>query len=512
MVAATVKVNEMHAVRTRQVLLMLVAAIALSVSGAAVAAIDNVGLLDEVLRAYAAKVATWQAVITRAATFLFWSLVIISMVWTFGMLLLKQADLQEFFREVMRLVVVTGLFWTLLLYGPAIAASIIDGLQELGGQAVGSQTVLTPSTLVDVGFEIFGRTADASSWFSPIDSGVAFLCAIIILAMLAVVAVNLLMLKISAWILIYAGIILLGFGGARLTQDIAVNYIRTVIGIGVQLMVMVLLVGIGKSFLIDYHGEMSQGVSYSEIAVIMVICITLVMLTSKIPPMVAGIVTGAPQGSGIGTSSVASMVAGAATMLAALAVGAGAAKAGASALAGGASAVKEAVKAGSANVASGSDVMSRLGSDSQGRGSESSPGSGGGGGDSGTPLGSAAGFNAPEGSVPDSGDSDSSGSVTNASGSQGAARAGIVARVGRTAIDASANLALGSVDAARGKGREIRQRTSDAIASTTGGRVANAIKERAALSGQPPYTPTERTDSDSNDANDDDPYRNIQSL
>src|SRR5690554_3583622 len=44
------------------------------------------------------------------ASWLFWTLVVISMVWTFGMMALRKADIGEFFAEFTRFTITTGFF------------------------------------------------------------------------------------------------------------------------------------------------------------------------------------------------------------------------------------------------------------------------------------------------------------------------------------------------------------------------------------------------------------------
>lgn len=82
------------------------------------AAIDNSGILDQVLARYYAAASTWGGVISAAASRLFWSLATISMVWTFGQLALRKADIAEFFGEFIKFTVFTGFFWWLLMNGP----------------------------------------------------------------------------------------------------------------------------------------------------------------------------------------------------------------------------------------------------------------------------------------------------------------------------------------------------------------------------------------------------------
>ena len=137
-----------------------------------------------------------------------------------------------------------------------------------------------------------------------------------ILVILAVISVNMLLLLISSWILMYAGIFFLGFGGARWTSDIAINYFKTVLGIGIQLFVMLLVVGIGNDLLTDFYTKMGKNVlNYEELAVMLIFSIAFFVLISKLPPLLAGIITGSSIGSsaGIGGYTAGGFLAGAGT-------------------------------------------------------------------------------------------------------------------------------------------------------------------------------------------------------
>ena len=87
------------------------------------AAIDSYGLMDDVLQKFKDNASSWAATFEAAATRLFWILATISMVWTFGMMALRKADIGEFFAEFGRLTIMTGFFWWMLRNGPAFAAS-----------------------------------------------------------------------------------------------------------------------------------------------------------------------------------------------------------------------------------------------------------------------------------------------------------------------------------------------------------------------------------------------------
>ncbi len=276
------------------------------------AAIDNAGVLDNVLNRYQNAARGWSAVITERASWLFWTLATISMVWTFGMMALRKADIAEFFAEFIRFIVFTGFFWWLLLNGPHFATSIMDSLRTIGGNAAGTNPLLTPSGIVDIGFDIFSKVIDQSSVWSPVDSTVGILIGVAILVILALIGVNMLLLLVSGWILAYAGIFFLGFGGSRWTSEMAVGYFKTVLSVAAQLFTMVLLIGIGKSFIDQYYAAMDAGLGLKELGVMLIVSVVLLALVNKVPPLIGGLAggnTGAlGQGSGAGEGMAAAVM------------------------------------------------------------------------------------------------------------------------------------------------------------------------------------------------------------
>ena len=419
-------------------------------STSASAQLSNQGMLDQVVTEFATRASAWQAVVTDAASWLFWTLVVISMVWTFGMMALRKADIGEFFAELVRFTIFTGFFWWLLINGPAFANSIIQGLSRIGEQASGVSAV-TPSGIVDVGFMIFKQALRNSSVWSPVDSLIGLLLSVGILVLLATIAVNMLLLLVSAWLLAYAGIFFLGFGGSRWTSDMAINYYKTVLGVAAQIMTMVLLIGIGNDLLSSFYAKMNKStLNFEELAVMLVFCVALLMLVNRVPPLVAGVITGSGVGGagGIGNFGAGAVV-GAAVGAAAMAAG-GAAMAGkalmgaASGAAGGASALKAAFeKAQAAMADGGGGGMPSFG----GGGGDS----GGGGGDAGTstPLSEAAGYGG---------------------GSSGGGFGGGAMKAARLAAGTVGNLAKGASSMAA-------EKFNEKVSQTAGGKLAASIRE-----------------------------------
>jgi type IV secretion system protein TrbL len=454
----------------------------------ALAAVDNAGILDNVLTRFAAAASAWATVVTGRASWLFWTLVVISMVWTFGMLAMRKADLGEFFAEFVRYTIFTGFFWWLLVNGPRFAVSIVNSLRRIGAEATGLGSTLAPSGIVDVGFDIFFKVLDQSSVWSPVDSACGITMGAIILVVFALVGVNMLILLVSSWILAYAGVFFLGFGGSRWTSEMAIGYFKTVLNIAGQLFAMVLLVGIGKSFVDQYYAAMSAGISLKELGIMLVVSVVMLALVRTIPGLIGGLAGGNTGALGSGFGAGAAL--GAAAMgAAALATAGAAVAAGATGMAGGAQALMTAFSKASAAEASGSGVGMVMDAASAQHGGT------GGAGTLGAAMGDAGGSSSASGPSPLSGYSDASaaGGSGTTKGLKSSTQTGetsmpvaagraSASRAGRIATGTAANLARGSWDVAKAKASSLRDSASTRIAETTGGKIATAIKASEALS------------------------------
>ena len=257
---------------------LLLAAL-ISAQAAQAADLDSGNMLNQILDSFSAIAITWQSKILSAATWLFWSLALASMVWTYGFMALRRADIQEFFAETIKFFGTLGFFWWLLINGPAISLSIINTMRTISAEASGLGNGLSPSGIVDIGFSILSKVSESASLLSPVVSAVMLVAAIVVLIVLALIAVNMLLLLVSAWLLAYAGVFLLGFGGSRWTSDIAISFYKAVLGIGIQLFTMILLIGIGKSFIDQYYTAFKAGTpDLNSLCVLLVASVVLLTL------------------------------------------------------------------------------------------------------------------------------------------------------------------------------------------------------------------------------------------
>ena len=138
------------------------------------------GILDEVKDRFLNAAMMWRGVILDYATWLFWLLVTINLVWTFGMMALQKADLPDFFREFLKFTITTGFFWWVLLNGPVMATDLYESMMKIGADAGGLPEGLSPSSIIEIGFDISAQVNNVLTIWDPIDSLVVILTGVAI--------------------------------------------------------------------------------------------------------------------------------------------------------------------------------------------------------------------------------------------------------------------------------------------------------------------------------------------
>jgi P-type conjugative transfer protein TrbL len=257
-------------------------------------------VVDTLLGKYKSAGQTWANTIEQAATNLFWLLATISLGWTCISMAIKQSDLVEIVAELCRFIMFTGFFCWLLLHGATFSNAIIKSLWQIGGDAGGTGQSIYPGDLITLGMKVYQQTLQHVSFLQPESIVAPIIIAVIILIVCALIAVNMILLLCAAWIVLYAGLIFLGFGGCRWTSDMAINYYRTVLGVGVSLMTMQLIIGIGVQFLQDLVASTSQTLDASQLGILLCAVIILAVISHRLPHMVAGMVVGGGHNGAIG--------------------------------------------------------------------------------------------------------------------------------------------------------------------------------------------------------------------
>lgn len=265
--------------------------------------LTNDSILETVVQQYKTAAIGWKDYMLERATWVFFTLATISMVWTFSQLLFHRSSFAEYAGELIRFCITFGFYLWLLRNGPEIAAAILESFKQMGSTASGQPNIIGLSSIVDIGFSVFDKAISSTKISDPARSTGLIVIGATVLVIISLIAINMLILYCSCWVLAYAGIIYLGFGGCRWTSDIAINYFKTVLGVAASLMTTILLIGIAINIFNQQHGYMSETASLEEMGVLLVTAITLLFLVNKVPTMVAGIITGASIGAATGAAA-----------------------------------------------------------------------------------------------------------------------------------------------------------------------------------------------------------------
>ncbi|OPJ92719.1 P-type conjugative transfer protein TrbL [Serratia marcescens] len=264
------------------------------------AEVSNTNMLNGIVEKINSSTEGMASKLVDFATTLFWSLAVIRMVFTFGFMLMRRADIGEFFAELCKFIITIGFFWWLLtnaVTGMNIAGTIIESMRNMGAQASGLGRELSPSGIVDVGFNVLFTVSEASLGIA--DKLLAYAVAVIILLIFAAVAVNMVLVLAESWFMLYGGLFVLGLGGGiGWTSEIAIGYYRQVLGIGFKLFGMAVIVGVGKGFIDGFVADLSGKPGILELAVILVAAYVFFKLSDRIPSMMAGLISGGGSGGG----------------------------------------------------------------------------------------------------------------------------------------------------------------------------------------------------------------------
>lgn len=217
-------------------------------AGSASAQAPAIGIFDEILNEYVRRAQTWEDRLRSIALGLFGGLAVISIAWTFIKIALQKDDFKDLVPAMTMQILTLGFFLFLVEQGTWVAQMLLQSFMQ-AGRSVGGVGELTPSWVVVNGFDTCFATIEKLSdyaWNDMLIFGlpVAF-CAIAILVAFVLIAVLLMVTIVEAYFVMYAGIIMLGFGALPWTREIPKNYLIYAINVGVKLFVLYLIVGIG---------------------------------------------------------------------------------------------------------------------------------------------------------------------------------------------------------------------------------------------------------------------------
>jgi len=212
----------------------------------AIAQLSPDNSLDSIVIAFRDVASNWVAPLIRIATFVFWTLVLIDFIITFGSLALEGATLEAYTAELMRRIIVVS-FGAWLLLNPNLMVDVVNGFRESAGLATGHGAI-RPTNIFDEGMKLVASVWDEFSIWDGDSWGLA-LVSIIILICMALIAAWMVVTLCEMYVVTSGGVILLGLLGARQTKEYGQRYLGYLISVGMKLFVIQILAGIGIALL-----------------------------------------------------------------------------------------------------------------------------------------------------------------------------------------------------------------------------------------------------------------------
>jgi len=263
------------------------------------------------LSVFDAAQAAWIAAIIPVALRLFWLLVIIDWVWTFGMLVLKGTEFAELMTTLIQKLLIIGIFLALFQFTSWID-SIPRSFSILADNANALATPIEPDTILEQGFNIVNIVWGGTSWFSsPGDSIALVLAGLIILFAFIIMTAIFFVVIVKIYLLTVGAYIVLALGGLGYTRTIGINPLIAVFKAGLELFFIKLLLGFSLSTINNMAANV--GTDNNSIMAMIGVSILIAALVSMVSGLVDSLANGylGTNGSLAGNTKSAMMGAGA---------------------------------------------------------------------------------------------------------------------------------------------------------------------------------------------------------
>lgn len=252
------------------------------------------GILNYVSDTFVDSARIYSEPIKKAAERLFWMLLGIALISTGVRLAFNHGDIASFYSVFVRIILLTGMFYFLLSHGTAIGSSVVDSLSSITNtRGIG------PSELLDLTFNT-GRALSTAVSKTMYGFSVGITLNIMILIfdiVMFLVTIRYVSLYLTAYIFCICGVFVLGFGAFSYTRELAVNFLRTVFSLSLELMTMILVCNAGFSVLEHLSEAVLQlkgNITLQDTGVVLFTALFIHVLSTGLPRIVGSLIASHP--------------------------------------------------------------------------------------------------------------------------------------------------------------------------------------------------------------------------
>ncbi|ENJ1996176.1 P-type conjugative transfer protein TrbL [Campylobacter coli] len=278
---------------------------------------------DGILSLIRNGILSWTPLIKTACLWVFWTLVVIDLVWTFGLKALSGFEFGDFIATLIKKIMYIGIF--LFLFNIDQWLQIIFNSFSQLATSVNNGISITPQNIIDQALNLVGKIIQSMDFWSPGDSILKVVAGVIILIAFVLMAIDLLIVYLKFFLMNVIVFFALALGGLSHFKQIGLNPIMTAIKVGVELFMIQGLMALSITMIDVINNEITQKSTADVILQILVVALIFCMITKMVPGIIEAVFNGSigeSAGASAGFRAVATMAAGAAAGAAVGAVGA----------------------------------------------------------------------------------------------------------------------------------------------------------------------------------------------
>ncbi|EPF0464536.1 P-type conjugative transfer protein TrbL [Campylobacter coli] len=256
---------------------------------------------------------SWTPLIKTACLWVFWTLVAIDLIWTFGLKALSGFEFGDFLATLIKKIMYIGIF--LFLFNTDQWLQIIFNSFSQLATNVNNGIDVKPNNIISTAIDVVITILQSASIFSPVQSFFIAISGIIILISFLLMAIDLLIVYLKFFLMNVIVFFALALGGLNHFKQIGLNPIMTAIKVGVELFMIQGLMGICFTMIGAIANEINQNITIENILIALVTPVIFCIITKMIPGIIEAVFNGSigeSAGASAGFRAVATMAAGAA--------------------------------------------------------------------------------------------------------------------------------------------------------------------------------------------------------
>ncbi len=256
----------------------------------------DAGILDSVTNEFSVALIKDSLFLQQTAYSIFKYLAIIQLATTSLWLSLTGESAQKAAIEIIKSCIFFAVFYALIDLGGNWLPDIFNSFMEIGNQA-NTNIAVNPSSIIDQGYQIVGSIyyslASVGLLRHPFVSALAVMICIIIMIIYAFIAAELTILIVKSYVLVATSSFFFACGANQHSRDLAVNFMRAVIALGVRLMITYLILSVGQNLGYEWADLTKKAAENGEAMSMLLILATVIVYFSifkNIPSFMSNLV------------------------------------------------------------------------------------------------------------------------------------------------------------------------------------------------------------------------------